>query len=494
MMTWGATASMGPRELLDAVDRAGQAGAGLHQERPQQMPRIMSDSSNMSRQSRPRPRAVRVVADDEKRRLWERLSCRCQALLPELTPQELCRALFGFHRARWVDEALLSAACEELLEAESTREEEGSQRDESGSEPQELSSGSEGLRRRLTANDAALLFKALAKHGYRENLPALDLLLRQAGQELDGAVAATPADISQLLSAVVRLGLGSRLGGGQGEESWDDACEWLHPGLLRRLLASARTEVGRDAHMPASDLTNLCVAIASLPPTTEGSLFLVDVAQRLQGRPDRAGAISPRDLVRRLQSFNAFDEGLRRNVCRQPLESEAETVDTISSAPWKVDRSLAVLPVRERLGRESLSQLCRAAALGLARRTSELDPETNVGAVEALAALQAAFLDPELQQEQTPTSNTRKTSSTAGENDATGAQSTDWHPVLLDPLLALLLQRLPSMSQTLLQRTDEARRMLSQHSATADPLSETLLAELSAALARELSSRTPSGG
>ena len=166
LATWGATATMGASELLDAVDRAERSRSSSHA-------------------------------------LWERLSCRTQALLPDLTAAELCRALFGFHRARLRDEGLLEAACEAVRAERPGRD--------------------------LSAGDAALLLKALSKHAF-PHLPTADLLLRRAGALLPGA---GPADISQLLSAAVRLGLAERLG--------EDG---PHAGLLGRLLSAARGQLG----------------------------------------------------------------------------------------------------------------------------------------------------------------------------------------------------------------------------------------------------------
>ena len=79
LLTWGTTASMGVPELINSVDRAERAKVQL-------------------------------------RPMWERLSCRAQALIPDLNAVELTRVLFSFHRARYVDEGLLIAACEATTE------------------------------------------------------------------------------------------------------------------------------------------------------------------------------------------------------------------------------------------------------------------------------------------------------------------------------------------------------------------------------------------
>ena len=52
----------------------------------------------------------------QQRPLWERLSCRAQVLIPDLSAAELTRVLFSSHRARYVDEGLLNAACEVTTE------------------------------------------------------------------------------------------------------------------------------------------------------------------------------------------------------------------------------------------------------------------------------------------------------------------------------------------------------------------------------------------
>lgn len=135
VMAWGSTATMGPKDLLDAIDRASRAGARL---------------------------------DEKTGRLWERLSCRCQALMLALSPPQLSRALFGFHRARYTGSELLSAAGEALL----------SERDWEGDEGDEADVHQLGRHVAMSANDVAMLLKAFSKHRYAEN-SAMDLLLHR---------------------------------------------------------------------------------------------------------------------------------------------------------------------------------------------------------------------------------------------------------------------------------------------------------------------------
>ncbi|CAK0909429.1 unnamed protein product, partial [Prorocentrum cordatum] len=200
--------------------------------------------------------AQRAGAGGSHAGLWERLSSRAQALLPDLTAAELCRALFGFYRARHSDDGLLHGSCEAIL--------------------------TETPGTDLKPNDAALLLKALSKHRF-VHLPATDFLLRRCAEELPSA---TAADISHLLSAVVRLGLRERL-----------AERGPHPGLLGRLFAAARAQLA-DAYLPPADLTNLCAAAALLPAVEQSAALLAAAAGQLRGRADRAAAAPPRDVVR----------------------------------------------------------------------------------------------------------------------------------------------------------------------------------------------------
>ena len=207
-----------------------------------------------------------------------------QSLMLALTPSELCRALFGFHRARCSDPELL-AAVSEVLVSEAELEEEGVQK--------------LGVAQ-MSANDVAMLFKAFSKHGYAPHQASVDALLSQTRQTLPDAAL---TDISQLLAAIVRLELGGRLGGGGGE-----APSGPHSGLLNQLFQQARSGL-LDRLAPVADVTNLCVAAARLPPCEQGAVLLADVAEHLTSKPHAAG-LSPRDLLRRAQSILTFDERL----------------------------------------------------------------------------------------------------------------------------------------------------------------------------------------
>ena len=252
VMAWGATAPMGTKQLLDAVDRASRAG--------------------------------RKVSGHED--LWERLSCRCQALMLALSVQELSRALFGFYRASYTDKELLATAGEALL-SEKIYDEEAT---ETILEAHKL-----GKHAPMSANDVAMLLKAFSKHGYKD-LKVIDHLLQRVTEILETAVV---TDVSQLLAAIVRLQLGNRLAGGANEAP--------HPGLLNHLFRQARWGLF-DKFTPASDVTNLCVAAAKLPPTEQGEALLLDVAKDLAAKADRASNLAPGDLLRRLQSFVAYQD------------------------------------------------------------------------------------------------------------------------------------------------------------------------------------------
>lgn len=262
VMAWGSTASMGPKQLLDAIDRASRAGATL------------SHGSN-------------------HQQLWERLSCRCQALMLALSPPELCRALFGFHRARCSDAELLAAACDALLSEKNWDFDEGDGTDATFSDMHKL-----GNHTAMSANDVAMLLKAFSKHGYKDNLDAIDFLLHRASQTLPDAAA---TDISQLLAAMVRLGLEDRFGGGVDEAS---RVQPPHPGLLNQLFMHARGGLF-DRFTPASDVTNLCIAVAKLPATQQGSRLLLDMADKLGSDAgfSYAAKVAPRDVLRRLQAI-----------------------------------------------------------------------------------------------------------------------------------------------------------------------------------------------
>merc|ERR1712232_632046 len=127
------------------------------------------------------------------------------------------------------------------------------------------------------------LLKAFSKHKY-VHLPAFDLLLKCAGEQL-GAM--TASDISQALSAIIRLDMVDRARRGSDGEL---------QGLLENLFEAARAKLV-DAYLPPADLTNLCVAAALCAPTEKGAELLVAVALRFTGA---AGEVSialthPRD-------------------------------------------------------------------------------------------------------------------------------------------------------------------------------------------------------
>lgn len=386
LLAWGSTGGMGVKELLDAVDRAERAAAGSH------------------------------------KALWERLSCRAQALLPELSAPELCRALFAFHRARHRDEELLGAACEAMLGEEDCK------------------AGNS-----LSANDAALLMKALSRHGYA-HLAAVDHLLRCSREDLPNA---TPADISQLLSAVVRLGVASRL-----QEEGPH-----HAGFLGQLFAAARAQLG-DAYLPAADLTNLCAAAALLPRCEEAARFLFCAAKRLQGRAE--SATPPRDVVRRLLSIAAFDEGL-----------------SARGGPATVH----IEPVVRRLGPDGVAALCQTTSQRLAQRASELDPDACIGALDALARLL-----PHSCVTAEATAHGRAASAT---RCGAAVVARPLHMAALRPLLALALQRLPGLQRSPLERTAHAVGALAE---VPWLRSEPLLADLLAVLPQELARRRLPGG
>lgn len=241
VMAWGATAAMGTKQLLDAVDRASRASRG------------------------------RLCGHED---LWERLSCRCQALMLALSVQELSRALFGFYRASYTNEELLATAGEALL---------SEKMDEEATETI-LEAHKLGKHTPMSANDVAMLLKAFSKHGYKD-LKVIDHLLHRVTEILDTAAV---TDVSQLLAAIVRLQLGNRLGD-----------------LLNKLFQQARGGLF-DKFTPASDVTNLCVAAAKLPPTEQGEALLLEVAKDLAAKADRASNLAPGDLLRRLQSFVAY--------------------------------------------------------------------------------------------------------------------------------------------------------------------------------------------
>ncbi len=272
IMAWGSTASMGPKQLLDAIDRASRAGATLERGSHQQ--------------------------------LWERLSCRCQALMLALSPQELCRALFGFHRARCSDVDLLNAACDALLSERDMDSDQEDGTDNTFSEMHKL-----GTHTSMSANDVAMLLKAFSKHGYSDNLNAIDFLLHRARQTLPDAAV---TDISQLLAATVRLELEDRFGGGVDEAKCPRQVP-PHPNLLNQLFLQARGGLF-DRFTPTSDVTNLCVAAAKLPATRQGAALLLEVANHLAVGSTK---LSPRDVLRRLQAI-AVAKDLHGPLWRRP--------------------------------------------------------------------------------------------------------------------------------------------------------------------------------
>lgn len=323
VMAWGSTASMGPKQLLDAIDRASRAGATL------------SHGSN-------------------HQQLWERLSCRCQALMLALSPPELCRALFGFHRARCSDAELLAAACDALLSEKNWDFDEGDGTDATFSDMHKL-----GNHTAMSANDVAMLLKAFSKHGYKDNLDAIDFLLHRASQTLPDAAV---TDISQLLAAMVRLGLEDRFGGGVDEAS---RVQPPHPGLLNQLFMHARGGLF-DRFTPASDVTNLCIAVAKLPATQQGSRLLLDMADKLGSDAgfSYAAKVAPRDVLRRLQAI-VVAKGLGESG-----------------------------PIWRRLSADQQLRLCKNVAASLGHRCSELDSVALVGALQAFADLLQGLEEP----------------------------------------------------------------------------------------------------
>lgn len=358
LLTWGATGSMGVKELLDAVDLAERGATG------------------------------------NNKALWERLSCRAQVLLPDFTALELSRLLFAFQKARHRDGELVEAVCENLTDEEGR-----------------IVGGA------LSANDAALVLKALSWHG-RRDIPTVDFLLAAFAQDL---ASATTSDVSQLLSALVRLQLGQCLGDKRG--------------LLNQLFATARRQM-EDAYLPAADLTNLCVATASLPRGEECAEFLLAVARRFDRRAE--AATSPRDLVQRLLSIAAFDDALLDMMRNEDGGPEGRRI----------------VPVFERLGPQVVALVGQVACHRLAQRGSELDPKMSVAALDALSwwLARSSSMSP-------------------------GGASVD--VATLRPMLALVLQRMRGLSPELLQRTARAAdALLEVPSLREEPLLQELLAAL----------------
>jgi len=383
LATWGATAKMGPKELLGAVDHAAKnagAATGAHHG------------------------------------LWERLSCRAQALAPDLTAPELCRALFGFYRARLRgDASLLHAARDAIL--------------------------SERPGRHLSANDTALMLKALSKHGF-DDAEVADFLLYRAGEKLETMA---PADVSELLAAVIRLGLEGRL---------DE--DGPHPTLLEGSFARVRARLG-DTYLPPADLTNLCVAAALFRPVEEGSLFLLDAVRLLERR---TLTTPPRDTVQRLLSVVAFEKGLRQR---------AVATCGVGGAAKR-----PITSVVEALEPPGLAAVCHRVCLGLARRVHELEVVTSVAACEAMAALLPHCWSQ-------PVAGKKMCGASA---DVLRRKDELWtsHASLV-PLLTLVLQRAPGMPAALLRRTAEAATALAN--LHGDPV----LMELLAFIPDELSRR-----
>lgn len=337
LSTWGATSQMGTRELLEAVDRAERARTG----------------SNTA--------------------LWDRLSCRSQALLPDFSASETCRVLFAFYRARYKDDGLLHTASEAILK--------------------------ERPGQKLLANDIALLMKAFSKHNYGD-IAVVDFLLTCAKHQMPKASA---ADISHLLAALVRLGMGPRLR--------DDG---PHPGLLGSLFRVARIQLG-DAYLPIPDLTNLAAAAALLPPTDDSACFLEALGLHL-AKELRAMAMPPKDIVRQLVSIREFDRRLEEPCV------------------------FHIRQVVDRLGMATVAAICNAAAIGLSRRVGELDLELSISACECFADL-LTF-----------------SSQCVSRSDAV----LQWNHGKLRPLFSLVLQRLPSMEVPLLERLEHCTSLLLQ--------------------------------
>eukprot|EP00927_Polykrikos_kofoidii_P049768 TRINITY_DN43781_c0_g1_i1.p1 TRINITY_DN43781_c0_g1~~TRINITY_DN43781_c0_g1_i1.p1 ORF type:complete len:494 (+),score=64.52 TRINITY_DN43781_c0_g1_i1:104-1483(+) len=317
----GTTSQMGTRDLLDAVDRASAAASGKASTGATTRPSGGDNSSASSSPSRRR--------GAQQRLLWERLSCRAQALLPDFTAAELCRVLFAFHRARHQDEGLLDAACEAIL-----------------TEPL----GQTGI----LGNDAVLLFKALSRHRHRHTI-ALEHLLKRVAEQCDSQ-RLTASDVAQLMVAILRL---------------DMADHVRLEGLDQRLFAVARGRLA-DAYLPAQDVTNLCTAAVLFGPSEDGARLLEAAARRFEGPNGQAAAAltPPKDLVRRLLSFGAFDAALQE---RKDDPTSVQNMD--------------ITPMAARWGSDRLVAICRCAAKGLSQRASEIDPETCVVACEAMAQL-----------------------------------------------------------------------------------------------------------
>eukprot|EP00746_Dinoflagellata_sp_MGD_P025041 gnl/MRDRNA2_/MRDRNA2_158830_c0_seq1.p1 gnl/MRDRNA2_/MRDRNA2_158830_c0~~gnl/MRDRNA2_/MRDRNA2_158830_c0_seq1.p1 ORF type:complete len:446 (+),score=66.70 gnl/MRDRNA2_/MRDRNA2_158830_c0_seq1:59-1339(+) len=353
---WRDTSTMGNKELVDAVDKAARLRHATAHE---------SD-------------------------LWERLSCRAQALAPDFQAQDLCRVLFAFHRARRRELSLLETACECIVEERPGQD--------------------------LSANDIALVLKALSKHEFAHIL-AVDHLLHRARQIRNEF---TPADISQLLAALIRLGLEDHL------------CS-KHPGLVDTLFECATNQLG-DAYLPCADLSNLCAAAALLPPSMAQAHFLAAVGRRLHG----AGIafVPPKDLARRLQSIVVFDQGLLK------------ARDEIN--PMAHPNGSEVPLARELLGEQGVRDLCKSAVEAFERRGAELNASACVSACEALVEL------------------------ASGHEDVQSSSA----------LLALLIQRLAALPAPLLVKTSRVSAKLAQVVPPSETLPSRVLFALSAELKR----------
>jgi len=255
-----------------------------------------------------------------------------------------------------------------------------------------------------SVNDLVLLMKAVSKYKCKD-MPTVDTLLRRIHRDV---VRLTAADASQLLVAILRMNVADRL-----------AQDGPHAGLLCEIFKRAQRDLG-DIYLPPRDLTNLCVAASLFHPMEESRLFLTAVLQRLKRS---AVLVPPLDVIRRLLSVAAFDvESNRQSQCR----------------------------VVDRLGPQGLGDVCHAAASCLSQRINEVDPEMCVAACEAVSRLVPFFC------EHTPIGSSRS------------SVCVFWDHQNFHPVLALLLQRLPGLSDTLVCRA--AHAVVAMSSVFCDPL------------------------
>ncbi|CEL97954.1 unnamed protein product [Vitrella brassicaformis CCMP3155] len=221
-------------------------------------------------------------ASDPK--LWERYAARATALLPQFSPAQLCRLLFGFHCVGVRDTRMLNEVAERLLSGGSeerelsvwggirrplaeTRSAEGEADARDGAALVSSEEGEEGedgpvgaqLWQDFTANDSALLAKALAKHRFF-HLPLLRKLTSEVERQL---CYFTPADVATLLPAYLTLEemrqQAVQEGGGDLEWQGDIEVPLLSPTLFEQII----TVTERQLHLcPSEYFSKLFASVA----------------------------------------------------------------------------------------------------------------------------------------------------------------------------------------------------------------------------------------